>query len=102
MLKAQDVPKTNSVLLMLGCDVGEFRAYLQENFEEGMTWENYGKWHLGHQLPCCMFHLSKLEEQYRCFHFTNILPEWGPDNLKKGGKFTQEEDILSSLYLLFG
>ena len=43
VLKAQDVPKTNSVLLMLGCDVGEFRAYLQEKLrgrnDLGELWE---------------------------------------------------------------
>ena len=100
VLKVQHVPKSQGVLQMLG-RVSEFRKYLEANFEEGMTWENYGKWHLGHQLPCCMFHLSRIEEQYRCFHFTNILPEWGVDNLRKGGKFTQEEDILSSLYMLY-
>ena len=60
-----------------------------------MTWDNHGngwygngmnQWHIDHIIPCASFDLSKEEEQYRCFHYTNLQPLWAYDNLSKGNK----------------
>ena len=40
-----------------------------------MTWENHGKiWEIDHILPCASFDLTILEEQKKCFHYTNMQP----------------------------
>ncbi len=51
-----------------------------------MSWENYGKWHVDHILPCASFDLGKPEEQFKCFNYKNLQPLWATDNLKKQAK----------------
>ena len=71
---------------LLGCTFEYFIEYLQRLFKVGMTWKNYGKWHIDHIKPCASFDLSKLEAQKKCFHYTNLQPLWAEENLKKGAK----------------
>lgn len=78
--------KSVSTMELLGCDIQEFKKYLKQYFVEGMTWENYGDWHIDHIVPCSAFDLTKVKEQKICFHFTNLQPLWAKDNLKKSNK----------------
>ena len=67
----------------VGCDVDTLREHLEKQFLPDMTWENQGKWHIDHRKPCAVFDLNKEEERHQCFHYTNLQPLWGPDNLYK-------------------
>jgi hypothetical protein len=81
--------KTNSALVLLGCTIEEFKAYIESKFQEGMTWGNYSKtgWHIDHIKPCASFDLTKADEQHACFHYTNMQPLWAKDNMVKGAKW---------------
>jgi hypothetical protein len=68
---------------LLGCTTEQLRAHLEVQFRPGMTWSNYGAWHIDHIRPCASFDLSDPEQQRQCFHFTNLQPLWARDNLKK-------------------
>jgi hypothetical protein len=46
---------------LIGCDVDFLKDYISKMFTEGMTWENYGEWHLDHIRPCSSFDLSDPE-----------------------------------------
>lgn len=73
----------------LGCSREFFRAYIQFKFQDGMTWENYGKhpgWQLDHIKPLCSFDLTDPQQASIAFHYTNIQPLWAKDNLVKGTK----------------
>ena len=90
-------PLTNKMVVsytndLLGCSKKEIRNYLENKFQEGMSWDNYGRygWHIDHIKPCSSFDLSELEEQKKCFHYTNLQPLWARDNLEKGKKITHE------------
>lgn len=72
---------------LLGCTVPELRAHLEVQFTPGMTWENYGSWHVDHKRPCASFDLSDPAQQRECFHFTNLQPLWALDNIRKGAKY---------------
>lgn len=52
-----------------------------------MSWDNFGEWYIDHIKPCCSFDLTDIEQQKKCFHYTNLQPLWAIDNLKKSGKY---------------
>jgi len=79
--------KSASTKELLGCTVEFLKKHLQSKFKSGMSFENYGKWHVDHIKPCIKFDLSKPEEQHKCFHYTNLQPLWAKENWKKGCKY---------------
>lgn len=72
---------------LLGCSVQELKDHLEAQFRDGMTWDNFGQWHVDHIRPCCSFDLTKSEEQKICFHYTNLQPLWAEENFKKSGRY---------------
>lgn len=80
--------KHSSIMTLLGCGVDDFITYLESLFLSGMTWGNYGKngWEIDHVIPCAHFDLTDLDQQKKCFHFTNLQPMWAFDNRSKGKK----------------
>ena len=80
--------KRGKTLELLGCDILTLKNHLQNKFSKGMTWNNYGAWHIDHIEPCVAFDLSKEEEQKKCMHYTNLQPLWAKDNLIKHSKRT--------------
>lgn len=82
-LAAQNVRKATKTEELVGCSIGFLRGWLESKFVDGMTWENIGEWHIDHVLPCASFDLSDLEQQHKCFHYTNLAPLWAADNLSK-------------------
>ena len=78
--------KSCKTMELTGCSLEDLTKHLESKFTEGMTWENYGKWHIDHIRPCASFNLEDLEEQKRCFHWTNLQPLWARDNIVKGSR----------------
>jgi hypothetical protein len=78
--------KSKSTLKLLGCSIEQLKKHLEKQFTEGMSFSNYGKWHIDHIRPCSSYDLSKTEEQALCFHYTNLQPLWALDNICKGAK----------------
>lgn len=78
--------KAGSLLVLLGCSIPELRLHLEAQFKPSMSWGNYGAWHVDHIRPCASFDLAKPEEQRACFHYTNLQPLWGPENVAKGAR----------------
>lgn len=73
-------------MFLIGCEIDYLLYHIQEQFNPGMTWDNYGDWHIDHIKPCANFDLSKPEEQRKCFNYTNLQPLWAEENLIKGKK----------------
>lgn len=72
---------------LLGCSVPELKARLEQQWEPGMSWENYGagidKWGVDHIRPCASFNLLDPEQAKQCFHFSNLRPFWHVKNSSK-------------------
>lgn len=82
--KSEKIKKNNKTFEIIGCLPSELKKYLEKKFIEGMTWENYGKWHVDHIIPLSTANTE--DEIYKLCHYTNLQPLWAIDNLKKGNK----------------
>lgn len=69
---------------ILGCTIEEFRNYIESKFQEGMSFDNYGEWHLDHIKPLAL--ADTKEDVIKLCHYTNFQPLWAEDNLMKGCK----------------
>jgi len=87
--------KSQHSMELIGCYSDELKSYLEKQFTDGMTWDNYGYygWHIDHIKPCASFDLSDPEQQKLCFHYSNLQPLWAKDNLAKNNKLDWSKDI---------
>jgi len=76
--------KGKRTMEIVGLDKKEFKLYIQSKFTEGMSWENYGKWHLDHIKPLCQ--AKDNNDALLLNHYTNLQPLWAEENLKKNRK----------------
>ena len=83
--------KSASTLELIGCTIEFLKEYLESQFQEGMSWDNYSfdVWHIDHIRPCSSFDLKDPEQQKQCFHYTNLQPLWAFENMSKGAKYEQ-------------
>ena len=85
-LKAKFIFREFTHSELIGCDKDELKLYLSSKFTENMSFDNYGLWELDHIKPIASFNLDNMEEQKKCFNYTNIQPLWKEDNMKKSDK----------------
>lgn len=78
--------KAGSAVRDLGCDISFFKLYIAKKFTKGMSWRNWGQWHLDHIKPLSSFDLSDRRQFLLAVHYTNYQPLWKRDNLSKGSK----------------
>lgn len=72
----------------LGCSWLELRAYLEDQFTDGMSWDNYGDWHVDHIVPLAIAETK--EHLITLCHHTNLQPLWEFDNISKGAKLPDD------------
>jgi hypothetical protein len=71
---------------VLGCDWGELKKHLESQFQENMSWDNYGLygWHVDHIVPLAS--AATIDDIYSLCHYTNLQPLWADENIRKGDK----------------
>jgi hypothetical protein len=78
-------------LELLGCTVEQFKQWIEFNFIDDMSWDNYGTyWNLDHVTPVSSFDLTNEEEKKVCFQWSNTVPEIAKKNYEK---FNKIDDI---------
>jgi hypothetical protein len=79
--------KKSKTFEILGCSFDEFKAHIENQFVDGMSFLNRSEWHLDHIIPIA---LAKNEEEViKLNHYTNFQPLWAVDNLRKGCKIIE-------------
>jgi len=72
---------------LLGCTGLFYQGFLEDQFTDGMTWENHGTlWHIDHIIPIDSFDKTDPDWQAKTFHYTNTQPLLAVHNLAKGSK----------------
>lgn len=74
--------------LLVEFTLKDLMCHLEKQFAKGMTWSNYGKWHLDHRIPVSRFNFTKPEhiEFKKCWALENLQPMWAKDNYSKNDK----------------
>jgi hypothetical protein len=77
--------KETRTFKLLGYDTVKLKQRIECQFSEGMSWSNYGQWHIDHKKPISKFkdgsNISVINA------LSNLQPLWAKDNLSKGNKF---------------
>ena len=100
--------KSQTTMEYTGCTLEELKAHLESQFQNDMTWDNYGiytfgnntsGWHIDHIIPCAAFNFEDDFEQKACFYYLNLQPLWGGDNIKKSDSYdTIEKEEYLEMY----
>ena len=62
--------------------------HIENQFVEGMSWENMGEWHIDHKIPLVVHNFTKPTHMdfSRAWSLENLQPLWAKDNMRKHAK----------------
>jgi predicted transcriptional regulator len=91
VLKENNITKFGHYFDVLQYTPEELINYLEKQFKDDMTWDNYGVWHVDHKLPITSFDIREIgdEEFMKCWCLDNLQPMWGEENIRKSNKINQ-------------
>jgi 5-methylcytosine-specific restriction endonuclease McrA len=70
---------------LVGWTLQQLKNRFVQLFQPGMTWDNYGEWHIDHKIPISAFNFTKPEhlDFKRCWALKNLQPLWAKENFAK-------------------
>jgi len=77
--------------LLVDFTLNQLKQHLKKHFQFGMTWANYGEWHIDHTIPKSVFNYKTAEDiDFReCWNLKNLKPMWARDNIRKKNKLNK-------------
>lgn len=71
---------------ILGYTIDDLKRHLERQFVKGMSWSNYGEWHIDHIIPLARFKFTGPDdpEVRAAWSLANLRPLWAVDNMQKG------------------
>lgn len=84
-LRWTGLDKVSNTSEMLGYTSQDLKIHIESMFVDGMSWENYGDWHIDHKKPLSKFDISELPSIVNSLD--NLQPLWAYENLSKGDKY---------------
>jgi hypothetical protein len=90
--------KNDKAEKLLGLNIEGVRRHLESLFQPGMSWDNFGSWHIDHICPCSQ--AQNEEELIKLQHYTNLSPMWKDENFAK--RDTATEQAIASCSRLLG
>jgi hypothetical protein len=86
VLKENNVEKNRHYFDILKYTPEELMSHLEKQFTGGMTWDNYGEWHVDHRMPISSFNFESVDDDSftKCWSLDNLQPMWGKENIVKG------------------
>ncbi len=86
--------KLREIFNLIGYDINNLRQHLENQFLEGMSWENYGYrgWHIHHKISINKFNCQSIydDDFKKCWALDNLQPLWMKEHFKKNGRWREE------------
>ena len=88
VLKENNIEKNGKYFEILGYTPEDLINHIESKFSEGMSWENYGDFHIDHITPISSFNIQEIgdNEFMRCWELENLQPMWADENIRKSNK----------------
>lgn len=74
----------------LGYTPSDLVKHLESLWQEGMSWSNYGEWHIDHIKPIAAFVREGVTDPAVVNALDNLQPLWAEDNFKKSASFEEK------------
>lgn len=76
---------------LVGYSAEELKRHIERQFVRGMSWENYGEWHVDHIVPVAAFEWQSPDDpDFRaCWALSNLRPLWAIENKRKSSRRLQ-------------
>ena len=73
---------------LVGWTKEQLKSHLERLFKDGMSWDNFGEWHIDHVIPKVFFKFDNTDDvEFRmCWRLENLRPLWKTDNRSKQAK----------------
>lgn len=65
----------------------QLKQRLECQFKDGISWDNYGEWHIDHKKPVARFIDQGVTDPVIINSLSNLQPLWARENLSKHAKF---------------
>lgn len=74
-------------------NIDDLKQHLENLFRSGMSWNNYGEWHIDHKIPVSNFEFISFKDKefQECWALENLQPLWAMENFSKGNVIMNEE-----------
>lgn len=83
---------SKSMMTYLAMSIASFKAWIEHQWYDDMSWENYGQlWEIDHVYPCSMFDLTLEDDKRECFHWSNMRPLLKSQNSAKSNKIVSQD-----------
>ena len=90
ILKLTNITKTKPSIEYLSCSGEYFKEYIEKKMIDGMMWDNI---HLDHIKPISKFNLENMDDLLDCCHYSNFQPLLACDNMSKGSKWNECDEL---------
>lgn len=98
--------QSSSMFKLLGCSGSELVDWIESQWDDWMTWDNYGgkyggisqdTWHIDHVVPCSWFDHEDDEELKLCWNYRNLRPLCSIRNVSIGNSGVDSLEHLESM-----
>lgn len=80
---------SHNIFNKLGYDIEKLMKHLESKFQPGMSWDNYGEWHIDHIIPQSWLPFNNIEDEnfFKCWSLDNLQPLWAKENISKNNRY---------------
>lgn len=76
---------------LIGYSAGQLMETLTARFKPGMSWDNYGEWHIDHKIPVAHFVRKGETRPHIINALCNLQPLWAGENTAKSDRHPLRE-----------